>query len=46
MYFFLDFDNMNLRERTFWIGLFPGIGTDHVQYVAETVRDFLAGKRG
>lgn len=42
-----DLTNADIvTERTFWIGLFPGINSDHVQYVAETVRDFLAGKRG
>jgi len=29
-------------ERTFWIGLFPGIGAEHIAYVADTVRGFLA----
>lgn len=28
-------------ERTFWIGLFPGIGADHIAFVADTVRGFL-----
>lgn len=34
-----------ITERTFWIGLFPGIGADHISFVADTVRGFLAGKR-
>lgn len=42
-----DLTNADIvTERTFWIGLFPGIGADHIAYVADTVRDFLAGKRG
>ena len=41
-----DLTNADIvTERTFWIGLFPGIGADHIGYVADTVREFLAGKR-
>ncbi|PKB14538.1 CDP-6-deoxy-D-xylo-4-hexulose-3-dehydrase [Novosphingobium kunmingense] len=41
-----DLTNADIvTERTFWIGLFPGIGEAHVEYVADTVREFLAGKR-
>ncbi|MBA4048853.1 MAG: lipopolysaccharide biosynthesis protein RfbH [Sphingomonas sp.] len=31
-----------VTERTFWLGLFPGIGTDHIAYIQQAVRDFLA----
>lgn len=41
-----DLTNADIvTEKTFWIGLFPGIGADHIGYVADTVREFLAGKR-
>ncbi|WP_174278584.1 lipopolysaccharide biosynthesis protein RfbH [Sphingomonas bacterium] len=30
-----------VTEQTFWIGLFPGIGGDHIGYVADTVAAFL-----
>ncbi len=31
-----------VTERTFWIGLYPGLGTDHIDYVRETVARFIA----
>lgn len=34
-----------ITARTFWIGLFPGIGSDHINYVADTLRRFIAGER-
>lgn len=34
-----------VTERTFWIGLFPGIEGDHISYVADTLRRFVAGAR-
>jgi CDP-6-deoxy-D-xylo-4-hexulose-3-dehydrase len=30
-----------VTERTFWIGLYPGLGEDHLQYAAETLTNFL-----
>ncbi|SFR81748.1 CDP-6-deoxy-D-xylo-4-hexulose-3-dehydrase [Sphingomonas jatrophae] len=30
-----------ITERTFWIGLFPGIGAEHVDYVADTITRFV-----
>nr|WP_294847250.1 lipopolysaccharide biosynthesis protein RfbH [uncultured Sphingomonas sp.] len=37
-----------VTERTFWVGLYPGLGEDHIAYMQRTVADFLqrgAGKR-
>ncbi|CAM3246565.1 dTDP-4-dehydro-2,6-dideoxy-D-glucose 3-dehydratase [Sphingomonas antarctica] len=37
-----DLTNADMvTEQTFWIGLFPGIGGDHIDYVASTVAAFL-----
>lgn len=42
-----DLTNADIvTERTFWIGLFPGIGEDHIGYIVDCVRNFLAGRRG
>lgn len=30
-----------VTERTFWIGLYPGLGEDHLSYVVETVARFV-----
>ncbi len=30
-----------VTERTFWIGLYPGLGESHLEYVADVVKDFL-----
>ncbi len=30
-----------VTDRCFWIGLYPGITGDHIDYVAQVVRDFL-----
>ena len=45
-----DLTNADIvTERTFWIGLYPGLGEDHLQYVAERIhelvrnRDIIAG---
>ena len=39
-----DLTNANIvTERTFWIGLFPGLGADHLQYVAQTIQKFCSG---
>jgi CDP-6-deoxy-D-xylo-4-hexulose-3-dehydrase len=32
-----------VTDRTFWIGLYPGLGESHLQFAAETVSGFLAG---
>jgi CDP-6-deoxy-D-xylo-4-hexulose-3-dehydrase len=26
-------------DRTFWIGVYPGLGTEHIAYVLETIRE-------
>ena len=31
-----------ITDRTFWIGLFPGIGADHIAFMRDTIRRFLA----
>jgi CDP-6-deoxy-D-xylo-4-hexulose-3-dehydrase len=31
-----------VTERTFWIGLYPGLGAEHFAYVRDTVANFLA----
>jgi CDP-6-deoxy-D-xylo-4-hexulose-3-dehydrase len=42
-----DLTNADIvTERTFWLGLYPGLNEEHVAYVADTVRGFLAGARG
>ena len=30
-----------VTERTFWIGLYPGLGEDHLGYVADVVKGFV-----
>jgi CDP-6-deoxy-D-xylo-4-hexulose-3-dehydrase len=35
-----------VTDQTFWIGLFPGIGEDHIAYMKDTVEAFVAGHRG
>ena len=30
-----------VTERTFWIGLYPGLTEDHLTYTAETIKDFV-----
>ena len=30
-----------VTERTFWIGLFPGLTTDHIAYMVETIASFI-----
>ncbi len=32
-----------VTDRTFWIGLYPGLEQDHLQYATETVKRFIAG---
>jgi CDP-6-deoxy-D-xylo-4-hexulose-3-dehydrase len=33
-----------VTERTFWVGVYPGLNEEHIAYVADSVRDFLANK--
>ena len=35
-----------VTDRTFWIGLYPGLGPDHLQFAAETISGLFAGKSG
>ncbi len=34
-----------VTTNTFWIGLFPGLGEDHLSYATETIARFIAGSR-
>jgi CDP-6-deoxy-D-xylo-4-hexulose-3-dehydrase len=34
-----------VTERTFWIGLFPGLTPDHIGYMVETIGRFVRGDR-
>ena len=34
-----------VTERTFWIGLYPGLGESHLQFVTETMVNFIKGSR-
>jgi CDP-6-deoxy-D-xylo-4-hexulose-3-dehydrase len=41
-----DLTNADIvTERTFWIGLFPGLTSEHIAYMVETVGRFVAGAR-
>jgi len=41
-----DLTNSNIvTERTFWIGLYPGINAGHVNYMATIVGDFLQNRQ-
>ncbi len=41
-----DLTNADIvTERTFWIGLYPGLTPDHIAYVGERFASFIAGKR-
>jgi CDP-6-deoxy-D-xylo-4-hexulose-3-dehydrase len=33
-----------VTERTFWVGLYPGLTSDHLQYMVETISDFARGR--
>jgi CDP-6-deoxy-D-xylo-4-hexulose-3-dehydrase len=33
-----------VTDRTFWVGIYPGLAEDHLQFVNETIRDFVDGK--
>jgi CDP-6-deoxy-D-xylo-4-hexulose-3-dehydrase len=40
-----DLTNANIvTERTFWVGVYPGLGEEHFAYMADTVRAFLANR--
>lgn len=40
-----DLTNADIvTERTFWIGVFPGLDASHIEYVGDTVRAFLANR--
>ena len=32
-----------ITEKTFWIGLYPGLGTDHLLYLTEMISEFVHG---
>ena len=37
-----DLTNADIvTERTFWIGLYPGLTEDHIAYATDTIRDFV-----
>ena len=37
-----DLTNADIvTERTFWIGIYPGLGEDHLQFVAEKIHQFI-----
>ena len=41
-----ELTNANIvTDRTFWIGLYPGLGPDQLQYVVETIAKFVADAR-
>ena len=41
-----ELTNANIvTDRTFWIGLYPGLGPDQLQYVVETITKFVAKAR-
>jgi CDP-6-deoxy-D-xylo-4-hexulose-3-dehydrase len=33
-------------DRTFWIGLYPGLTKSHLDFALETIRDFIAARTG
>ena len=40
-----DLKNSDIvMERSFWVGVYPGLNNKMLDYVAESIRDFLAGK--
>ena len=40
-----ELTNANIvTERTFWIGLYPGLGPDQLQFVVETIAKFVLGR--
>lgn len=41
-----ELTNANIvTDRTFWVGLYPGLGPDQLQYVVETIAKFVANAR-
>jgi CDP-6-deoxy-D-xylo-4-hexulose-3-dehydrase len=34
-----------VTERTFWLGLYPGLGANHLQFVSEIITGFISGNR-
>ena len=39
-----DLTNADIvTDRTFWIGLYPGLEQDHLHYATETIKRFIAG---
>jgi len=39
-----DLNNTDLiMNQTFWVGVFPGLSEDHLNYVAEKIEDFFRG---
>ena len=34
-----------VTDRTFWIGLYPGLGESHLQFVTQTISNFINGSR-
>ncbi|UKY55324.1 lipopolysaccharide biosynthesis protein RfbH [Streptomyces inhibens] len=42
-----DLSNSDIiTERTFWLGVYPGLTTEMIDYVAQSLREFAASKRG
>ena len=38
-----DLTNADIvTERCFWVGIYPGLTEDHLEYTAKTIRDFVA----
>jgi CDP-6-deoxy-D-xylo-4-hexulose-3-dehydrase len=33
-----------IMDRTFWIGVFPGLGDDHVAYMADAINEFVRSR--
>ena len=33
-----------IMERTFWIGVYPGLGADHIAYVLDIIHDFCRAR--
>ena len=34
-----------IMNQTFWIGVYPALGDEHIDYVVEVIRDFCAKAR-
>jgi CDP-6-deoxy-D-xylo-4-hexulose-3-dehydrase len=35
-----------VMDRTFWIGVFPGLGDEQIDYMAECIVNFTRSRRG